>query len=277
MSFGNPVKYVKLTDIEDEALDRVDEAGRFGGSFAASLVSGLVLAASAVRGTAGFLVADVSGLLGIGFRSNGLVAADLGVARMLPDATDEPVDPPDLVDFASSPGFDLLPIVAEVGLVAVVLVAAVVVLEAAVGLVVVVVVLAVEEAFVEAGVLVDVFDTTPGASFLAGTDLDTDDLGAGLPGVALDAAAGLVVADFLGADLDSSFFVAEASVAASSSFLGEGAGDLSLTGVAGVTATSGMESEARASVTGATLSSVMSTEVSGSSSGENVANISPPF
>ena len=50
-----------------------------------------------------------------------------------------------------------------------------------------------------------------------------------------------------------------------------------MTGVAGVMATSGMERAARALVTGATLSSVMSTEVSGSSTGENCANISPPF
>ena len=262
-------------EAEEEALDRVEEVGRFGGSLAASLVSGFVLAASAVRDTTGFLLAEVSGLLGIGFRSSGLVAADLGVALTLPDpdATDEPEDPPDFVDFRSSPGFVLLPAVAEVGLVPDVLVAEVVVLADAVGLAAVAVDLAVVEALVDVAVLVVVFDA-PGVSFLAGTDLGT---GAGFPGVALDAAIGLVVADLLGLAFGASLLEADSSVA-SSSFLGEGAGDLSLTGVAGVTATSGMESEASASVTGATLS-VMSTEVSGSgsSSGENWANISPPF
>lgn len=260
-------------EAEEEALDSVEEVGRFGGSLAASLVSGFVLAASAVRDTTGFLVAEVSGLLGIGFRSSGLVAADLGVALTLPDATDEPEDPPDFVDFRSSPGFVLLPAVAEVGLVPDVLVAEVVVLADAVGLAAVAVDLAVVEALVDVAVLVVVFDA-PGVSFLAGTDLGT---GAGFPGVALDAAIGLVVADLLGLAFGASLLEADSSVA-SSSFLGEGAGDLSLTGVAGVTATSGMESEASASVTGATLS-VMSTEVSGSgsSSGENWANISPPF
>ena len=260
-------------EAEEEALDSVEEVGRFGGSLAASLVSGFVLAASAVRDTTGFLLAEVSGLLGIGFRSSGLVAADLGVALTLPDATDEPEDPPDFVDFRSSPGFVLLPAVAEVGLVPDVLVAEVVVLADAVGLAAVAVDLAVVEALVDVAVLVVVFDA-PGVSFLAGTDLGT---GAGFPGVALDAAIGLVVADLLGLAFGASLLEADSSVA-SSSFLGEGAGDLSLTGVAGVTATSGMESEASASVTGATLS-VMSTEVSGSgsSSGENWANISPPF
>ena len=260
-------------EAEEEALDSVEEVGRLGGSLAASLVSGFVLAASAVRDTTGFLVAEVSGLLGIGFRSSGLVAADLGVALTLPDATDEPEDPPDFVDFRSSPGFVLLPAVAEVGLVPDVLVAEVVVLADAVGLAAVAVDLAVVEALVDVAVLVVVFDA-PGVSFLAGTDLGT---GAGFPGVALDAAIGLVVADLLGLAFGASLLEADSSVA-SSSFLGEGAGDLSLTGVAGVTATSGMESEASASVTGATLS-VMSTEVSGSgsSSGENWANISPPF
>ena len=260
-------------EAEEEALDSVEEVGRFGGSLAASLVSGFVLAASAVRDTTGFLLAEVSGLLGIGFRSSGLVAADLGVALTLPDATDEPEDPPDFVDFRSSPGFVLLPAVAEVGLVPDVLVAEVVVLADAVGLAAVAVDLAVVEALVDVAVLVVVFDA-PGVSFLAGTDLGT---GAGFPGVALDAAIGLVVADLLGLAFGASLLEADSSVA-SSSFLGEGAGDLSLTGVAGVMATSGMESEASASVTGATLS-VMSTEVSGSgsSSGENWANISPPF
>lgn len=260
-------------EAEEEALDSVEEVGRLGGSLAASLVSGFVLAASAVRDTTGFLLAEVSGLLGIGFRSSGLVAADLGVALTLPDATDEPEDPPDFVDFRSSPGFVLLPAVAEVGLVPDVLVAEVVVLADAVGLAAVAVDLAVVEALVDVAVLVVVFDA-PGVSFLAGTDLGT---GAGFPGVALDAAIGLVVADLLGLAFGASLLEADSSVA-SSSFLGEGAGDLSLTGVAGVTATSGMESEASASVTGATLS-VMSTEVSGSgsSSGENWANISPPF
>ena len=260
-------------EAEEEALDSVEEVGRLGGSLAASLVSGFVLAASAVRDTTGFLVAEVSGLLGIGFRSSGLVAADLGVALTLPDATDEPEDPPDFVDFRSSPGFVLLPAVAEVGLVPDVLVAEVVVLADAVGLAAVAVDLAVVEALVDVAVLVVVFDA-PGVSFLAGTDLGT---GAGFPGVALDAAIGLVVADLLGLAFGASLLEADSSVA-SSSFLGEGAGDLSLTGVAGVMATSGMESEASASVTGATLS-VMSTEVSGSgsSSGENWANISPPF
>ena len=89
-------------EAEEEALDSVEEVGRFGGSLAASLVSGFVLAASAVRDTTGFLLAEVSGLLGIGFRSSGLVAADLGVALTLPDATDEPEDPPDFVDFRSA-------------------------------------------------------------------------------------------------------------------------------------------------------------------------------
>ena len=268
-------------DAEDEALDRVEEVGRFGGSLAASLVSGFVLTAS-VRGTAGFLVAELSGLLGIGLRSGGLVAADLGVVLVVPDATEEPVDPPDFVDLASSPGFVLLPAVAEVGLVAVVFVADVVDLAPAVGLVVVVVDLAVAGALVVAVGFVVVFDATTAGSFLRGTDLETEDLGIGFPEFAFDAVVGLLVADFLGVAFGSSFLTASSAcslvtLGVSSPFLGEGAGDLSLTGVAGVMATSGMESAARALVTGATLSSVMSTEVSGSSMGENCANISPPF
>jgi len=268
-------------DAEDEALDRVEEVGRFGGSLAASLVSGFVLTAS-VRGTAGFLVAELSGLLGIGLRSGGLVAADLGVVLVVPDATEEPVDPPDFVDLASSPGFVLLPAVAEVGLVVVVFVADVVDLAPAVGLVVVVVDLAVAGALVVAVGFVVVFDATTAGSFLRGTDLETEDLGIGFPEFAFDAVVGLLVADFLGVAFGSPFFTASSAcslvtLGVSSSFLGEGAGDLSLTGVAGVMATSGMESAARALVMGATLSSVMSTEVSGSSMGENCANISPPF
>ena len=195
-------------DAEDEALDMVEEVGRFGGSFAASLVSGFGLLTS-VRGTVGFLLAEVSGLLGIGLRSRGLVAADLEVVLAPPDATEEPVDPPDFVDFASSPGFVLLPAVAEVGLVAVVLVAAGVGLAPAVGLAVVVVDLAVVGALVVAVGFVVVLDATTAGSFLAGADLETEDLGGpGFPGVALDAAAGLEDAVFLGEALASSFFTA---------------------------------------------------------------------
>ena len=173
-------------DAEDEPLDRVEEVGRFGGSLAASLVSGFVLTAS-VRGTAGFLVAELSGLLGIGLRSGGLVAADLGVVLVVPDATEEPVDPPEFVDLASSPGFVLLPAVAEVGLVAVVFVADVVDLAPAVGLVVVVVDLAVAGALVVAVGFVVVFDATTAGSFFRGTDLETEDLGIGFPEFAFDA------------------------------------------------------------------------------------------
>ena len=191
-------------DAEDEALDMVEEVGRFGGSLAASLVSGFGLLTS-VRGTIGFLLAEGSGLLGIGLRSRGLVAADLGVVLVPPDATEEPVDPPDFVDFASSPGFVLLPVVAEVGLVAVVLVADGVGLAPAVDLAVAVVVdLAVVGALVVAVGFVVVLDATTAGSFLAGTDLATEDFGTGFPEVALDAADAV----FLGVALGSSFFMA---------------------------------------------------------------------
>jgi len=69
--------------------------------------------------------------------------------------------------------------------------------------------------------------------------------------------------------------------------LGEGAGDLSLTGVAGVISKSGIVKLATPETTGAITSSSaltgvitsspVSTEVSGSLSGVNSANNSPPF
>ena len=267
--------------VEEGVFDRVEEVGRLGGSLA-SLVSGFGLVES-VLGTVGFLVADTSGLVGIAFRSMGFAAAPVvGVFRATvpPEATEELVDPvPDLVDLASSPGLALPAKEADAGLVEVVRLAedaAVAALPAVAGLV------AAGVVRVAPGFVAAVF-AAPGVGFAAPAFAAA----AGALGVALVAdlapADGLAPVEvFLGetdvattAGAGVSWTAETCGISAGGSVRGVGAGDISLTGVAGVTATSGM---ARLD-TAAAGSSAVSTEVSGSGSwsGENSANISPPF
>ena len=225
-------------------VGRVEEVGRRGGIL--SLVSVLGLERS-VLGTAGFLVAE-SGLEGIGFLSKGLVAPVLGVCLETPVDVAEDVLEPDLLDLASSTaftaGFVLPATAADVGRDAVVLVA--------------------DAGFVAATVLAGV-GLVVFSSFLTGADFARTELGA----LALVLAAGTVldpVVGFLEGDPGVAFFVGDGvsdffweddaagfwsdsgleglSISATSSdfesLRGVGSGDRSLTGVAGVTASSGI-------------------------------------
>ena len=260
---------------------RVEEAGRRAGIL--SLVSVLGLLRS-VLGTAGFLEAE-SGFEGMGFLSKGLAPTDFGVCLLTPVEVAEDVLEPDLVDLASStaltPGLGLPAAEAEVGLVDVILLATV------------------DAGLVEAAVLAGV-GLVGLSSFLTGADFARTELGALTlalaagpdldPGVAFlvgDPCVAFLmgevgVSDFFsvfedvsGGFSDSSFegLTSSATSSVLESFRGDGSGERSLTGVAGVTASSGILRLATPSVTGATGS------VSGSDtwSGVNWANSSPPF
>jgi len=242
-----------VDDVED-AFVNVEEAGLRGGILGSLVSVGLL---DSALGTAGFLAALATvGLGGIGFLSRVLVP---GLEVVLDDAED--VDEADLVDLASSPAVGLvLPVD-----------------DAAVGLADDVVVLAeVVVLLADPAVLVVVGFVVVVDSFLAGVALVAGVAGllTTLPGVGLDVAvvleAGVVV--FLGeAVVAAEVFFSSFLVSFSSDFLGLGAGDLSLTGVAGVSSMLGMLRLATPAVTPATDSSFTLF-----SSGSNSTSSSPP-